>query len=61
MKVYAIEYRAVVTLAELAKAASQTAALPKDNPDLLCLRAVQERNFEPSGEIRAPNRKRDRP
>jgi hypothetical protein len=48
MKVYEVEYRAVVTLSELKKAASHAAALPKDNPDLIYARAVHERNSEPA-------------
>ena len=46
MKVYQVEYRAVVTVVEqdMGKAALQGAALIKDNPHLLSVRAVHERN-----------------
>ena len=47
MKVYQVEYRAVVTVVEqdMGKAALQGAALIKDNPHLLSVRAVHERNL----------------
>ena len=47
MKVYQVEYRAVVTVVEqdMGKAALQGAALIKDNPRLLSVRAVHERNL----------------
>jgi hypothetical protein len=48
MKVYEVEYRGVVTLSELEKAASHPALLPKDTPDLIYVRAVHERNFKPA-------------
>jgi hypothetical protein len=52
MKVYQVEYRAVITLAaqDMQKAALQGAAVIKDNPHLIYVRAVYERNFEPAGE-----------
>jgi hypothetical protein len=51
MKVYEVEYRAVVTVVEqdMGKAALQGAALIKDNPHLICVRGVHERN--PLGNI----------
>jgi hypothetical protein len=46
MKVYQVEYRAVVTVVEqdMGRAALEGAALIKDNPHLLSVRAVHERN-----------------
>ena len=48
MKFYEVEYRAVVTLAEvdMEKAALHGAALIKDNPHLVYVRAVHERNSD---------------
>ena len=48
MKVYEVEYRAVVTLAEMdmEKAALHGAALIKDNPHLVYVKAVHERNSD---------------
>jgi hypothetical protein len=48
MKVYEVEYRAVVTLAEvdMEKAALHGAALIKDNPHLVYVIAVHERNSD---------------
>ena len=56
MKVYQVEYRAVITLAaqDMQKAASQGAAAIKDNPHLIYVRAVHERNFEPAWEDPRP-------
>jgi len=56
MKVYQVEYRAVITLAaqDMQKAALQGAAAIKDNPHLIYVRAVHERNFEPAGENPSP-------
>jgi len=56
MKVYQVEYRAVITLAaqDMQKAALQGAAVIKDNPHLIYVRAVYERNFEPAGENPSP-------
>ena len=56
MKVYDVEYRAVITLAaqDMQKAALQGAAVIKDNPHLIYVRAVYERNFEPAGENPRP-------
>ena len=50
MKVYQVEYRAVITLAaqDMQKAALQGAAVIKNNPHLIYVRAVHERNFETS-------------
>jgi hypothetical protein len=52
MKVYEVECRAVIKLAaeDMQKAALYGAAVIKDNPDLIYVRAVHERNFEPAGE-----------
>jgi hypothetical protein len=52
MKVYEVECLAVITLAEqdMATAALRGAALVKDNPHLISVRAVHERNFEPAWE-----------
>jgi hypothetical protein len=52
MKVYQVEYRAVITLAaqDMQKAALQGAAAIKDNPHLIYVRAVHERNFESAWE-----------
>jgi hypothetical protein len=52
MKVYEVECLAVITLTEqdMATAAIHGAALVKDNPHLISVRAVRERNFEPAGE-----------
>jgi hypothetical protein len=52
MKVYEVECRAVIKLAaeDMQKAALYGAAVIKDNPDLIYVRAVHERNFEPTGE-----------
>lgn len=52
MKVYEVEYRAIFTLAaaDMQEAVSQCGALIKDNPHLIHLRAVHERNFEPARE-----------
>jgi hypothetical protein len=51
MKVYEVECRAVIKLAaeDMQKAALYGAAVIKDNPDLIYVRAVHERNFEPTG------------
>ena len=50
MKVYEVEYRAVITLAakDMQKAALQGSAVIKDNPHLILLRAVRERDFAPA-------------
>ena len=52
MKVYQVEYRAVITLAaqDMQKAASHGAAVIKDSPHLIYVRAVHERNVEPAWE-----------
>ena len=52
MKVYEIECGAVITLTaqDMQKAALRGAAAIKDNPQLIYVRAVHERNFEPAGE-----------
>ena len=48
MKVDEVEYRAVVTLAEvnMERAAVHGAAFIKDNPHLVYVRAVDERNSD---------------
>jgi hypothetical protein len=50
MKVYEVEYRAVITLSaqDMQRAALQGAAVIKHNPNLFHLRAVHERNFQPA-------------
>jgi hypothetical protein len=52
MKVYEVECGAVITLAaqDMQKAALQGAAIIKDNPHLIYVRAVHESNFEPAWE-----------
>jgi hypothetical protein len=52
MKVYEVEFLAVITLADqdMETAALHGAALIKDNPHLISVRAVHERNFEPAWE-----------
>ena len=56
MKVYEVECRAVIKLAaeDMQKAASYCAAVIKENPHLIYVRAVHERNFEPAGEDPGP-------
>ncbi len=48
MKVYDVEYRAVITLAaqDMQEAALHGVEFIKDNPRLLYVRAVHERNFQ---------------
>jgi len=48
MKVYEIEYRAVITLTaqDMRKAALQGAEVIKENPGLIQLRAVHEKDFK---------------
>jgi hypothetical protein len=48
MKVYEVEYRAVIRIAaqDMKKAVLLGSAVIKDNPHLIYLRAVHERNFE---------------
>jgi hypothetical protein len=50
MKVYEVECLAVITLTEqdMQTAALHGAALIKDNPHLISVRAVREKNFEPA-------------
>jgi hypothetical protein len=54
MKIYEVECWAVITLAErdMEKAALRGAALIKDNPHLIYVRAVHQRDFEPARENR---------
>ena len=56
MKVYEVECRAVIKLAaeDMQKAALYGAAVVKENPHLIYVRAVHERNFEPAGENSRP-------
>jgi len=56
MKVYEVEYRAVITLAaqDMQKAASHGTAVIKDNPHLIYVRAIHERNREPAWEDPRP-------
>jgi hypothetical protein len=56
MKVYEVECRAVIKLAaeDMQKAASYGAAVIRENPHLIFVRAVHERNFEPAGEDPRP-------
>jgi hypothetical protein len=55
MKIYEAECWAVITLAErdMEKAALRGAALIKDNPHLIYVRAVHQRDFEPARENRS--------
>jgi len=57
MKVYEVEYRAIITLAaqDMQKAELHGLAVIKDNPHLISVRAVHERNFEPAWEDFSPN------
>jgi hypothetical protein len=52
MKFYEVECRAVITLAEqdMEKAGLHVAALFKDYSQLIHVRAVHEKNFEPAWE-----------
>ena len=56
MKVYEVECGAVITLAaqDMQKAASHGAAVIKDSPHLIYVRAVHERNVEPAWEDPGP-------
>jgi len=56
MKVYEVECRTVVTLAaqDMQKAALRGAAVIKDNPHLISVRAVPERNREPAWKDPSP-------
>ena len=56
MKVYQVECRAVITLAapDMQKAALQGAAVIKNNPHLIYVRAIHERSFEPASEDPSP-------
>jgi hypothetical protein len=58
MKVYEVECRAVITLAaeDMQKAALYGTAVIKDNPHLICVRSVHERNLEPAWEDRTQTR-----
>jgi hypothetical protein len=56
MKVYEVECRAVITLAapDMQKAALHGAAVIKDNPHLIYVRAIHERNLESAWEDLSP-------
>jgi hypothetical protein len=56
MKVYEVECGAVITLAaqDMQKAALHGAALIKDNPHLIYVRAVHQRNLESAREDPSP-------
>jgi hypothetical protein len=58
MKVYEVEYRAVITLAaeDMQKAELFGAAVIKDNAHLIYVRAIHERNVEPAWEDPSPPR-----
>ena len=58
MKVYEVEYRAVITLAaeDMQRAALYGAAVIKDNAHLIYVRAVHERNVEPTWEVPSATR-----
>jgi hypothetical protein len=53
MKVYEVECRAIITLAakDMQQAALHGAAVIRDRPHLIYVRAVHERNFEAAGKI----------
>jgi hypothetical protein len=63
MKVYEVECRAVITIAEedMQRAALHCEAVIKDNPHLIYVTAVHERNFEPAWEDPGPKNKVARP
>lgn len=52
MKVYEVEYRAVITLAaeDMEKATLYGAAVIKDNAHLICVKAVHEKSVEATWE-----------
>jgi hypothetical protein len=52
MKVYEVEFRAVITLAaqDMQKAALHGTRVIKNSPHLICVKSVHERNFKPAGE-----------
>jgi hypothetical protein len=52
MKVYEVEFRAVITLAaqDMQKAALHGTGVIKNSPHLICVKSVRERNFKPAGE-----------
>ena len=56
MNVYEVECRAVITLAaqDMQQAALHGVEAIKDNPHLIYVRAVHERNFEPAWEDPRP-------
>ena len=53
MKLYEVEFRAVITLAaqDMHKATLHGTGLIKESPHLIYVKAVHERNFKPAGEI----------
>ena len=52
MKLYEVEFRAVITLAaqDMQKAVLHGTGVIKDSPHLIYVKAVHERNFKPAGE-----------
>jgi hypothetical protein len=53
MKLYEVEFRAVITLAaqDMQKATLHSTGVIKESPHLIYVKAVHERNFKPAGEI----------
>ena len=53
MKLYEVEFRAVITLAaqDIQKATLHGTGVIKESPHLIYVKAVHERNFKPAGEI----------
>ena len=53
MKLYEVEFRAVITLAaqDMQKATLHGTGVLKESPHLIYVKAVHERNFKPAGEI----------
>jgi hypothetical protein len=62
MKVYEVEYRAVITLAaeDMQKAELYGAAVIKDNAHLIYVRAIHERNVESAWEDPSATREQSR-
>ena len=52
MKLYEVEFRAVITLAaqDIQKATLHGTGVIKESPHLIYVKAVHERNFKPAGE-----------
>ena len=51
MKLYEVEFRAVITLAaqDIQKATLHGTGVIKESPHLIYVQAVRERNFKPAG------------